>query len=975
MTKRALKYTASFVTALLIIQMVFGTGLPLSRPDSGFMTGRKQAQDTVNDNGNKAPSLPDLPVLDSLARKDILSLVQKEILSDSITLNTPLRLPSDSGLYFLDSLMPSSKTGSIDTIGNRRVSLPENADRGIQQDSTKKDSLATKNFLDDIISGKNTDSVRYRPKEKLVYIYNQGDVTYGNMNMKADFMRMELGNKLIFATGKADSAGVMSRPIFAEGGSNYTMDTILYNISSGKAKIKGVATQQGDGFLIGREVKKKKDNSFDIVDGKYTTCDHIDHPHFYIAMPKAKVIPNKKAIFEAAYFVMEDVPTPLFIPEGFFPITQGRSSGILFPSYGEESTRGFFLRDGGYYWAINDYVDLAVTGSIYTYGSWEANVRSQYRKRYKFSGDLSATYANTVIGEKGDANYRKSPSLQVQWSHRQDPKASPGTTFAASVNFATSGFKEYVANDINDIVSTNTASSISYSRAWAGTPFSLNANLNLNVNSRDSTIKVTFPDIAFNVSKIFPFQRKNAVGKQRWYEKIAFSYSGNLTNSISAKEDELFTKDVFKNMNSGVSHSIPISTSFNLFNYINISPSANYKEVWLFREVKRTYDPNYTNPKNSTDHIKRDTSSVFKALRQYNLSISASTKVYGTYDFTSHKKFPLKMLRHTLTPSIGLSYNPDFGDPKYGYYLPYQPNGDGVVEYYTPYEGSYSVPGRGSSGSITFSLNQTLEAKVASKTDTTGMKKIKIIDNLRISSSYNLLADSMNLQPFSMGVQLAVPGLKNVNVQVSATLDPYDVAVNSTGTSATRINKFMIANGKGLGRITNASITAGYSFNSGKESEAGQPPAINNGAINPMFTDPFMFDPNNPMDPLLRRQMMSTTYYDFNIPWNVSFSYMFGYSNNNGVQKNLTQTINYNGSISLTKNWAIAINGGFDIMSGKPTIGMFTLVRDLHCWQMSFSWVPTGSRQSWQFKINIKSASLQDIKYDKQSSYLDNIQW
>lgn len=935
--------------------MVFGTGLSVNKSGSGIAAGGRKAHDTLGYDGKA--DLLQMPISDSSLREAALpeDLILEQLQSDS-----------DSTFRRVDP------RDSLGIVRNERFSGV--TQDSIRQDSVKKDSVGTKNFLDDIISGKNTDSVRYRPKEKLVYIYNQGDVTYGNMNMKADFMRMELDNKLLFATGKADSTGTMSRPVFAEGGSNYTMDTILYNISSGKAKIKGVATQQGDGFLIGDEVKKMKDNSFNVIDGKYTTCDHIDHPHFYIAMTKAKVIPNKKVVIGPSYFVLEDVPTPLVLPEGFFPITQGRSSGIIFPSYGEESTRGFFLRDGGYYWAINDYADLTLMGSLYTYGSWEASIKSQYKKRYKFDGNISATYANTVIGEKDDANYRRSPSLQVQWSHRQDPKASPGTTFSASVNFATSGFKEYAANTIDDIVNTNTASSVSYSRNWAGTPFSLVANLNLNVNSRDSTIKITFPDIAFNVNKIFPFQRKNVIGKQRWYEKIAFSYSAKLTNSVSAKEDELFTKDIFKNMNNGVEHRIPISTSFNLFNYINVSPSVNYKETWLFREVKRTFDPNYTNPKNTNDHIRRDTTSVFKSLRSYDLSISASTKVYGTYDFTAHKKFPLKMLRHTITPTIGFSYAPNFGNPKYGYYLPYQPNGDGTVDYYTPFEGAFSVPGRGSQGSITFSLNQTLEAKVASKTDTTGMKKIKILDNLRISSSYNLLADSLKLQPFSLGVQVAVPGLKNVNVQVSATLDPYDVDISSNGTSATRINRFMVTNGKGLGRITNASMTAGYSFNSGNNNEDGQPPAINNGAINPMFTDPFFFDPDNPMDPILRRQLMSTTYYDFNIPWNVSLSYSFSYSNN-GARKNLAQNINYSGNVTLTKNWALSINGGFDIMSGKPTIGMFTLIRDLHCWQMSFSWVPTGSRKSWQFKINIKSASLQDIKYDKQSSYLDNIQW
>ncbi len=489
------------------------------------------------------------------------------------------------------------------------------------------------------------------------------------------------------------------------------------------------------------------------------------------------------------------------------------------------------------------------------------------------------------------------------------------------------------------------------------------------VNSRDSTVQLTLPSATFNMSKVFPFRRKNAVGKQRWYEKISVSYTGSLTNSVKAKEDELFSPDILERMVNGIQHKIPVSTSFNLLNYINVSPSFNYNAVWLFREVTQAYDPDAEN------HLRRDTTYGFHHLNDYNVSVSANTKIYGTYDFTRYEKFPLKMLRHTITPTISLRYTPDFGAPTYGYWEPYQVSEDGRIDYYSPYSGNaYGVPGRNShAAAITFSLAQTLEAKVASKRDTSGMKKVKIIDNFSFNGTYNFLADSMKLSTIPLSLRMTIPGLKNFGINLSATLDPYDIGIGADG-RLTRLNQFMIANGKGLGRITNASTSIGYTFNSGQSNQTGQP-AINN-SINTQadLLNPFYFDPDNPIDPLLRRQMMSATYYDFSIPWNLTFNYSISYSNQLS-RKNIVQTLSYSGSVNLTPKWGITLTGGFDFETGKLTTGVFTLTRDLHCWQMSFSWVPTGARKSWQFNISVKAAALQDLKYDKHSSYLDNIDW
>ncbi len=942
MTKKLPKYLAAFALSAAVFQMVFGTGLPPEGPVRG--------SGAPDSSGRSAISISDLSGGgdDSPAMPSPLGQIRRR------TQDTASAAPAAR------ENVPQADTTVVET--------------GSVQ-SAGQDTVRNRSFLDDIITGKSEDSLVYRPKDKLIYIYRNGDVTYGGMNMKADFMRVELDSKQLFARGTSDTLGNITHPVFTDSGTEYSMDSIVYNIESGKAKIKGVVTQQGDGYLIGNEVKKMPDNTININSGRYTTCNQTDHPHFYLQMTKAKLIPGKKIIVGPAYLVMEDVPTPLAIPEAFFPLTQERSSGIIVPSYGEESTRGFFLRDGGYYWAIGEHVDLQLLGSIYTYGSWDASISSRYVQRYKFSGQLSARYASTVNGMKGDANYSRSPSMQINWTHTQDPKFRPGSNFSARVQFQTSGYRQNASTTLNDYVNTSTTSSISYQKTWAGTPFSLAVSGDLTMNSRDSTVTFNLPNIVFNVSRFNPFKRKNAVGKQRWYEKISMSYTANIKNGVSqVKENEVFTPGILDKMRFGVKHSIPISTSFNLLNYINVSPSANYTEVWSFREVKRTYDPSYEGPNGS--HERRDTTYGFHRLWNYNLSVNASTKIYGMYDFTKHEKFPLKMLRHTMAPTIGFTFAPDFGKPSYGYWYPYQTSEDGEVGYYSPFNdyNAFSGPGRSPSGSLTFSLVQTLEAKVASKSDTSGMKKVSIIDNLTISSSYNFLADSLNLAPFSIRLNMKIPGLKNVGLNISATLDPYDVEIGRNG-SATRVNRFMAANGKGLGRITNVGTSFGYSFSS-KRSESGRP-AINDplsgGGMDP-YINPFYFDPDNPIDPVTRRQMMTSTYYDFNIPWNLSLTYTFNYTNN-GSRRNIVQTLGYQASVNLTPKWGISFNGGFDLQTMKMTAGTFSLVRDLHCWQMSFSWVPFGQRKSWQFKINVLSPSLQDLKYDKQSSYLDNLDW
>ncbi|WP_297410510.1 putative LPS assembly protein LptD [uncultured Alistipes sp.] len=819
-------------------------------------------------------------------------------------------------------------------------------------------------FLDDIITGKNRDSLVYDVRNKMVYIYNEGDITYQDMNLKADFMRMNMNNKEIYAYGKPDTVEgkpTPTRPVFTQGGSSYTMDTITYNIESAKAKIKGVATQEGDGWLVGGHVKKMKDNTINISDGKYTTCDETDHPHFYLAMTKAKVIPGKKVVTGPAYLVLEDVPLyPLMLPEGFFPISSGPKSGILMPTYGEEYSKGFFIRDLGYYFTFGDHMDLAVRGGIYTLGSWEASAQSRYLKRYKYSGNLAAQFSSVKTGEKGEPDYIKQNNFRLQWTHTQDPKANPGSTFSASVNFATSGYSKYSATNLNDILATQTNSSISYSKNWAGTPFSLSANMAVSQNSQNSTISVTLPTVVFNVARVYPFKRKEAMGKARWYEKISLQYTAKMTNTLSTTESELFTRESIDKMRNGIEHTLPVSASFNLFNYINISPQFNYTEKWYFKKQERQWNP----LTNQVDYL--DPQYGFWRLYNYSASVSASTTLYGMYRAKNrHRQQKLQAVRHTLTPTVGFSYAPDFTKFAYGYYKVVQTDSTGRHQVYSPFsDNAYGVPSGGRSASLTFSLSQNLEIKVLSKRDTSGIRKIKLIDEFRFSGSYNFVADSMRLSNIPVSFRTTLFG--NFGLNLSMTLDPYRVTPEGR-----RYNKLFFP-----GRVVSTGWSFGYTF---KSREDRSQAAINDiNSIPPEYMNPF-YDPYGHMDPVLRRQYMSQAYYDFSLPWNLGFNYTVNYSisyTNNGTtgyRKNVTQTIGFNGSVNITPKMGITFQGGYDIMQNKLTTSSVSITRDLHCWQMSFSWIPFGYHKSWSFNIGVKASSLADLKYDKSQSMYDNM--
>ena len=930
--KRTIKYLFSSALVLIAAQLVFGFSSPrlleeLCLEDS---LSRIAAITTLPDSLGEAT-----PRTEQTSRRE----ARRRRISERTLTDTPPAIEQ------ADTLATPQE---VDTMGIDSSKMPRPAGK----------------FLSDPIIGKNSDSLVYDVRRKLVYVYNQGDVSYQESSLKADYMQIDLNKKHVYAYGKSDSINgkwTSTKPEYTEGDATYSMDTITYNIDTKKALIKGVATQQGDGWLVGGSVKKMTDNTINIENGKYTTCENTDHPHFYLAMTKAKVIPGKKVITGPAYLVLEDVPIYfLGIPEGFFPISSGPKSGLLMPTFGEEYSKGFFLRDLGYYFTLGEHADLAVRGGFYTLGSWELSAASRYIKRYKYSGSFNLQYSNIKTGEKGEPDFIKQKNFRIQWAHQQDPKANPGSTFSASVNFATSGYSKYSATNLNDILATQTNSSISYSKNWAGTPFSLSANMAVSQNSQNETISVTLPTVVFNMSRVYPFKRKEKVGKDRWYEKISMQYTGKMTNSVTTTEDRIFSRETVDNMKNGVEHSIPVSASFNILNYINFTPSFNYNEKWYFKRQEYEWNP----VTNQTDTLAPEYG--FYRLYNYSLSASASTTIYGMFDFTKKRRDrKIQAIRHTISPSVGFSYAPDFADPKYGYYRIRQTDSTGRFTTYSPYAiNAYGVPSSGRSMSMNASLSQNLEMKVLSKRDTSGVKKVKLIDEFRLSASYNFLADSMRLSTVPVSFRTTL--FKNFGINFSTTLDPYRVTPEGR-----RIDKLFFP-----GRLTSLGWSFGYTF---KSSQDRTQQAVNDiTTLPPEYQNPF-HDPYGHMDPVLRRQYMAQSYYDFSLPWNFGFNYAINYSisyvNNGttGFRRNITQTVGFNGSVNITPKTGITFQGGYDIKANKLTTSAISITRDLHCWQMSFSWIPFGFHRSWSFNIGVKAASLQDLKYDKSQSMYDNL--
>ena len=824
------------------------------------------------------------------------------------------------------------------------------------------------------------DSVIEDLEKNIIYYFGNVTANYGDISITADYMAYNMDLNIVYARGQFDAAAdsVIGKPVMKDRGGEYQMDEVYYNFTTRKAKITNMATKQQEGTLVGDDLKMMPDQSFNISGGKYTVCD-AEHPHYYLRMTTAKIMtePKQKTMFGPAYLVVGDVPLPIGLPFGFVPDRPDRASGLLIPSYGDETARGLYLKDLGYSFVIGDYADIALTGDIYSYGSWAVRLTSRYKLRYKFDGSLSINYSDDITGERGTPSFSESRNFGVNWSHAQDSKAHPGTSFRASVNFSSPSNNRYNSTGITNALQNQTSSSISYSKTWSGMSVSINALHSQ--SSRDSSYAITFPNITFNVNRFYPFKRQNRVGKERIYEKISLSYSTTLQNKISFKTSEIHDPDFWNKMQNGMTHNFQIGLpSFSLLKYFQFSPSVSYGMNWYFREQLRAYDPDLDRVVTSYS----DLFSSFGISQNFSAGISMSTRLYGMFNFGSKSK--VQAIRHMITPSFSFSWRPEMGTPANGYTsLTYtKANGTEVTEEYNRYAGMlYSPPGKGRTAALSFSFANNLEAKVKSPKDTTagGLKKVKLLDQLGISGSYNFLADSLKMSNISISGSTTVFGKLGLNGNM--TLNPY--AINERGQI---INKFNVLKTGHLARMTNAGASLSYSISGGgnykgNDGHSGTPgggggdsDGHNHGGNSDYA---FIY-----YHPVTGEYIPGgwCYYMNPNIPWslrvgyNYSFSRSYQYSNERlQVKDDHTQTVSLSGSLRLTKALDMNFNTGLDLTKMKMSTTQVSATYDLHCFTMSVSWVPNGKWESWSFRFAAKASALADIlKFKKTSSYWDN---
>ena len=871
----------------------------------------------------------------------------------------------------------------------------------VVDDSIRLDSLNRKRSwgIEAPIEYTANDSLVYDARMQTAHLFGSSNVKYQNMDLASDKIYMSLDSSLVHATGTRDSSvkdGVKNKPVFTMGQDKYETDTIAFNFKTKKAYIDNVYTEQEDGFLRGERSKRDSTGVIYLEHGRYTTCDE-EHPDFYIALSRARVRPGKDVVFGPAYLVVADVPLPLAIPYGFFPFTKRYSSGFIMPSYGDEQARGFYLKDIGYYFALSDKWDLKLLGEIYTRGSWGFSAASNYRKRYRYNGSFLFSYQDTKTGDKGLPDYARQESFKIQWSHRQDSKANPYSSLAASVNFATSSYER---NNLNSLYNPQTltqstrTSSVSWSTTFSSIGLTLSATANLSQNMRDSTLAVTLPDLNIAVSRFYPFKRKHAVGNERWYEKISMSYTGQIGNSINTKEDKFFKSNLIKEWRNGWNHEIPISGNFTLFNYLNVSPSFRFTDRMQSAKVERSWD--------TAKQVEvADTTYGFHNIYNWNFSMGMSTKLYGFWT-PSRKIFgdKIQAIRHVLTPQVTFSYAPDFGASRYGYWKTYQKtDADGNVSLveYSPYStGMFSVPGRGKTGSISFSLGNNLEMKVKSDKDSTGVKRISLIDDLAINMSYNMAAKT---RPWSdLGMNIRLKWWKNYTFNMNAVFATYAYELDDQGRPYVGTHTEW---GKGrFGRFQGMSQNISYTltpeklsklFGGGSSREDDKRHA-GNGDDEGVDTD---IESN--VDEVMERgkhnarkekSKASTDedgYMAFSMPWSLTFGYGVTMRESNDINKfnykkmrypyKFSQTLNVSGNIRISDGWNISFSSGYDFESHEISMTTASLQRDLHCFNMSCE-VVLAPYTSYNFTFRCNAATLTDaLKYDKRSGYSNAVQW
>lgn len=877
-------------------------------------------------------------------------------------------------------------------------SLAKNQSRAVQwndslaqiEDSVKK---SRRGALEDPVAYEAKDSIVFMMDSKNAYLYGKGKVDYQNITLTSENITMNMDSSIVHAIGAVDSLGrLYGKPVFKQGKDEYESETMSYNFDTRRGFITNVTTEQQEGFLYSEEAKKGKDNELYLRRGRYTTCDE-EHPHFYIALSKAKVHTGKDVFSGPAWLVVEDVPLPIAIPFAYFPFTSKYSSGFIMPSYGDENSRGFYLRDGGYYFAVNDYWDLKITGEIFTKGSWGLGAQTTYKKRYKYSGNFYFNYQVTKTGEKNLPDYSVTKNFKLQWRHQQDSKMNPNSSFSASVNFATQSYEKNnltsLYNPTSYAQSTRT-SSVSYSRSFPKIGLSLSSSFNITQNMRDSTISLTLPNLSINLQKFYPFKKKVQVGKQKWYEKISMSYSGTLQNSITTKEDQLLHSNLIKDWNNGMRHTIPISASFTLLKYINIVPMFNYTERWYSRKVNQSWDT-------ENQSVVRDTIYGFNRVYNYNLSLSANTKAYVF--FQPNKKIfgdKIQMVRHVISPSISFSYAPDFSASRYGYYKTYtKTDMDGNVSLveYSPYQGAiYSYPGRGKTGSISFDIGNNIEMKIKSDSDSTGVKKVSIIDELGANLSYNLAAKQ---QPWSnLSTRLRLKWGKFA-LNLNTTWMTYAYEFDKNGNVVVG-NKTEWSYGR-FGRFQGMSKNLSYTFNNQSwkkwvkgfrklfygEDDEEEVTADNN------LEDGMELDnPDNEQQEENKKEnsdgLDENGYMKFSIPWSFSVSYGITMAEDRSRNINVKNmrypfkfihNLNFSGNVKLSSNWIINFSSGWDFTNNELSMTTVNVSRDMHCFNISAGFV-FGPFTSYHVTMRANASTLTDaLKYDKKSSYSSSIQW
>ena len=822
------------------------------------------------------------------------------------------------------------------------------------------------------------------------YLYGDGTVEYQDFKLNSAQIRMELDSSTVYAAGIADTAGVVQgQPVFKDKSGEYESETMKYNFKTERGYITGVITEQQDGFLQGGRAKRMDDGSFYVEDGKYTTCDDHENPHFYFQLTRAKVRPDKDVVTGPGYMVLADVPLPLALPFGYFPFSKKYSSGVIFPSFGDDYNLGFYLRDGGYYFAINDNVDLALTGELYTKGSWGLSGHLNYVKRYRYRGTFDISFLNTVYGDKGAPDYQKMRNFQVVWSHSQDAKANPNLNFSASVNFATSG---YSRNDLNSYYNSsfteNTKSStVNMTYRFPSSKWSLSATANIAQRSQDSTLQVSFPNLTVTMSQTAPFKRKKSVGGEKWYEKIKMSYSGRFQNSLTSGQDEFFKKNLIKDWKNGMQHSLPISATFSLFKYINVSPSISINDRMYTSKIRRQWDT-------QASREVQDTTYGFYNIFDFNVSMGFDTKIYGFWKPMKFLGDKVQMIRHVLTPTVSFGWNPDFGNPGWGiynyYYYTDQAGNQQRRDYSYFSHGIFNVPGRGKSGVVSVNLANNLEMKVKSDKDSTGVKKLSLIENLSLSESYNFAADSLRLSPLQANIMLRL--VKNFNLNINSTWDPYVYKLNSSGTPV-QVNRLRIQEGKGLYRLSSAGTSLSYTFNNDtfrrKKDNDNNKDRDDNGygdeededTEHESFSDMASRKREKKGKSDSGQSSDSDGYASWQFPWSLSINYSVSYGYGDFDYDKMeykgrwTQNLSFNGNIRPTKNWNFSFSASYDFTLHKLAYMNCSISRDIHCFTMSASFVPVGPYKSYNFHIAVKSSLLKDLKYDQRSRAQNGVRW